>query len=64
MRVSPDQLDQMLHPAIDGDVDEVVRIQGHDIRFATVDLAKPTSEILVRLKGLPLRFPSFPDSAG
>lgn len=43
----------LLHPAIDGDVDETVRIQGHDIRFATVDLARPTSEILARLKSLP-----------
>ncbi|MCP5299078.1 MAG: 5-methylcytosine-specific restriction endonuclease system specificity protein McrC [Chromatiaceae bacterium] len=44
----------MLHPAIDADVDETVRIQGHDIRFVTVDLAKPTSEVLERLRSLPL----------
>lgn len=29
----------MLHPVVDGDLDEEVVIQGHRIRFATVDLA-------------------------
>jgi len=44
----------LLHPAIDTDVDETVRIQGHDMRFMTVNLAGPTSEILARLRSLPL----------
>jgi 5-methylcytosine-specific restriction enzyme subunit McrC len=43
----------MLHPTIDCDIDETVRIQGHDIRFVTVDLAQPESEILARLRSLP-----------
>ena len=43
----------LLHPTIDEDVDEFVSIQGHKIRFVTVDLTKPTSEILARLRALP-----------
>ena len=43
----------LLHPAIDADVDETVRIQGHDIRFLTIDLAKPTHEIIARLRSIP-----------
>lgn len=35
----------LLHPAIDCEVDEAVTIQGHRMRFATVDLAEVTSEI-------------------
>lgn len=42
----------MLHPTVDCDVDESVRIQGHDIRFVTVDLARSTPEVLARLRGL------------
>jgi 5-methylcytosine-specific restriction enzyme subunit McrC len=39
----------LLHPAIGETVDEIVMIQGHDIRFATVDLASPSSEIRKQL---------------
>jgi len=35
----------LLHPAIDCEVDEAVTIQGHRMRFATVDLAAGTAEI-------------------
>ena len=42
----------MLHPTVDCDVDEIVRIQGHDIRFVTVDLARSTPEVLARLRSL------------
>jgi len=35
----------LLHPAIDFDLDEAVTIQGHRMRFATVDLAAATAEI-------------------
>ena len=35
----------LLHPAIDAMVDESVVIQGHEIRFATVDLGAETGEI-------------------
>ncbi|MBA9061516.1 5-methylcytosine-specific restriction enzyme subunit McrC [Methylobacterium fujisawaense] len=41
-----------LHPGIDAEVDETVRIQGHDIRFATVDLMLPTTSIIARLRAL------------
>ena len=35
----------LLHPAVDNAVDETVVIQGHHIRFATVDLAAPPAVI-------------------
>jgi 5-methylcytosine-specific restriction enzyme subunit McrC len=35
----------LLHPAVGGCVDESVVIQGHSIRFATVDLGATTAEI-------------------
>ncbi len=39
----------LLHPAIDKMADESVVIQGHKIRFATVDLSQSTHEIRERL---------------
>lgn len=42
----------LLHPAIEGDVDEAVTIQGHRIRFATVDLAGDSLAIRNRLLSL------------
>jgi len=39
----------LLHPAIDGGFDESVRIQGHRMRFATVDLAGSHAAIRQRL---------------
>ncbi|MDW9378532.1 5-methylcytosine-specific restriction endonuclease system specificity protein McrC [Sinorhizobium meliloti] len=41
-----------IHPSMEGDLDETVRIQGHDIRFATVDLILPTASIIARLRAL------------
>jgi 5-methylcytosine-specific restriction enzyme subunit McrC len=41
-----------IHPSVDGNLDETVRIQGHDIRFATVDLMLPTAAIIARLRAL------------
>jgi len=41
-----------LHPTVDGDLDETVRIQGHEIRFATVDLSRPTATIVNRLRSI------------
>ncbi|NVD43205.1 5-methylcytosine-specific restriction endonuclease system specificity protein McrC [Ensifer sp. HO-A22] len=41
-----------LHPTVDGDVDEAMSIQGHNIRFATVDLSQPVTEVLERLRAL------------
>jgi 5-methylcytosine-specific restriction enzyme subunit McrC len=42
----------LLHPAIHGDFDESVAIQGHQMRFATVDLAGSHQQIKDRLLGL------------
>lgn len=39
----------LLHPAVGENVDETVVIQGHAIRFATVDLADAPSEIRAQL---------------
>jgi 5-methylcytosine-specific restriction enzyme subunit McrC len=43
----------LLHPTVQGEVDETVRVQGHDMRFATVDLTAPTAEIVARLRAIP-----------
>lgn len=42
----------LLHPAVGYNIDESVRIQGHDLRFVTVDLTCPALEIVERLRGL------------
>ena len=39
----------LLHPSVDGDIDEAATIQGHLIRFATVDLAADSQVIRSRL---------------
>ena len=39
----------LLHPSVDGDIDEAATIQGHLIRFATVDLAANSQAIRSRL---------------
>jgi len=39
----------LLHPSVGETIDETVLIQGHPIRFATVDLAAHTNEIRARL---------------
>jgi 5-methylcytosine-specific restriction enzyme subunit McrC len=44
----------LLYPAIGIDFDEVAEIQGHRIRFATVDLALPSGAVIDRLRSLPL----------
>jgi 5-methylcytosine-specific restriction enzyme subunit McrC len=47
----------LLHPTIESDVDEFMTIQGHQIRFATVNLAGTTADILTRLRSLPQMMP-------
>ena len=42
----------LLHPAIGAMVDEMVSIQGHAIRFATVDLTASSTQIRQQLTGL------------
>ena len=39
----------LLHPAIAADVDEAVTIQGHRLRFATVDLTASHAALRARL---------------
>ena len=41
----------LLHPSVGDAVDEVVAIQGHSIRFATVDLSASAAEIRSQLLG-------------
>ena len=56
----PDSLDStgvLLHPAIDSCVYESALIQGHEIRFATVDLAADTNTIRHQLKRIPYTSP-------
>jgi 5-methylcytosine-specific restriction enzyme subunit McrC len=42
----------LLHPAIGVDVDESVTIQGHRLRFVTVDLSGPAVEVRSQLLSL------------
>lgn len=39
-----------IHPTVDCDLDETIKLQGHQIRFLTIDLALPTADIINRLK--------------
>jgi 5-methylcytosine-specific restriction enzyme subunit McrC len=41
-----------LHPTVDAEVDETVRIQGHELRFVTVNLAMTAIEIIERLRAI------------
>jgi 5-methylcytosine-specific restriction enzyme subunit McrC len=43
----------LLYPAIGLDIDETALIQGHRMRFVTIDLARPTAEVVHRLRQLP-----------
>jgi 5-methylcytosine-specific restriction enzyme subunit McrC len=43
----------LLHPAVGAGVDETIRVQGHDIRFVTIDLMLPSRELLEALRRLP-----------
>lgn len=44
----------LLYPAIAFDVDETAVIQGHCVRFVTIDLARPTTEVIERLQEIPI----------
>ena len=46
---SLDSTGVLLHPAVDEEVDEYAKIQGHKIRFATVNLAADSSSIRQQL---------------
>lgn len=43
----------LLYPAIDVDVDEAAELQGHKLRFATINLAEPTASVIEKLRQLP-----------
>lgn len=44
----------LLYPTIGIDVDEAATLQGHHMRFATIDLAAPTATVVERLRNLPV----------
>lgn len=44
-----------MHPAIGETVDEAIIVQGHDIRFATVDLAADSAAIRAQLLGFSIK---------
>ena len=44
----------LLYPAIGFDVDEAAELQGHLVRFVTIDLALPTNTVVEKLRQLPL----------
>ena len=44
----------LLYPAIGVDIDEAVELQGHIVRFVTIDLAKPTNIVVEELRRLPI----------
>ena len=51
----------LLHPAAGEDVDEAVALQGHLVRFATVNLAASAQRIRARLLTLAEEPPAWPD---
>ena len=44
----------LLYPSVGVDVDESALIQGHCVRFVTVDLARPSDEVIERLRTIPM----------
>ena len=47
--LSLDAVGMLLHPSVQGDVHETAVIQGHEVRFVTVNLAAGSREIRDRL---------------
>lgn len=45
----------LLYPAVGVDIDESVELQGHIVRFVTIDLAEPTNVVIEKLRRLPLQ---------
>lgn len=58
--LAPQAAGMLLHPAVGGEVDETVVIQGHPIRFATVNLAASARDFRSRLLEL-VEFPVWPE---
>ena len=58
-----DEIDQntegmLLYPTIGVNIDEAAEINGHFLRFATIDLSRPTTEIVKKLRTLPFEIPA------
>ena len=43
----------LLYPSVGLDIDETALIQGHRLRFVTVDLSRPSIEVFERLRAIP-----------
>ena len=43
----------LLYPSVGLDIDETALIQGHRVRFVTVDLGRPSVEVIKRLQAIP-----------
>ena len=44
----------LLYPSVGLDIDETALIQGHRMRFVTIDLARPSVEVIKRLQAIPI----------
>lgn len=44
----------LLYPSIGVEVDETALIQGHRVRFVTIDLAQPSTEVVEKLRAIPI----------
>jgi 5-methylcytosine-specific restriction enzyme subunit McrC len=42
----------LLHPSVDVDVDETLRMHGHEFRFATVNLTMTATKVIERLRAI------------
>ena len=42
----------LLHPSVDADIDETVRMHGHEFRFATVNLTLSATKIIEQLRAI------------
>lgn len=45
----------LLYPAIGVEIDEAVELQGHIVRFVTIDLDEPTNVVIEKLRRLPMQ---------
>ena len=43
----------LLYPSVGRDIDETAFIQGHRLRFVTIDLARPSVEVIKCLQAIP-----------
>jgi len=45
----------LLYPAVGVDIDEAAELQGHIVRFSTINLAEPTNVVVEKLRRLPVQ---------